>query len=108
MADPSHGWNEHEKLVLQQLSSLTSEMHSMREEMHAIRRDVVRIEERETKVNEIRDWKEKMTSVISPEQYKTHLVEHQENRDFSVKAVTIFTVVQFLFATAVVWMRIFK
>jgi hypothetical protein len=107
MAEQSRGWSEHEKMVLDQLKTLSSNVYNLSEEMHGIRRDIVRMEEREKKVNELKEWKEKMNSVISPEQFATHLIEYKATRDFTIKATMTFTVIQFLFASAVVFSKFF-
>lgn len=107
MADEksSNGWNEYSKLVLKELETLADGMEALQKELQEVRRDIAKIETRESKVDEIKDWKQKMTDVLSPDQLKELVKEHKENRDFMIRAIAVLGVIQFLMAGAVVWIR---
>jgi DNA mismatch repair ATPase MutL len=104
----ANGWHEYSKLVLKELETLADGMEALQKELQEVRRDIAKIETRETKVDEVREWKAKMEEVISPAQLKDLIKEHKENRDFMIRSVTVFAVIQFVIASAIVWMKIFK
>ena len=104
----TNGWHEYSKLVLKELETLADGMEALQKELQEVRRDIAKIETRETKVDEVREWKAKMEEVISPAQLKDLIKEHKENRDFMIRSVTVFAVIQFVIASAIVWMKIFK
>jgi len=104
----TNGWHEYSKLVLKELETLADGMEALQKELQEVRRDIAKIETRESKVDEVREWKAKMEEVISPAQLKDLIKEHKENRDFMIRSVTVFAVIQFVIASAIVWMKIFK
>lgn len=104
----ANGWNEYSKLVLKELETLADGMDALQKEMQEVRRDIARIEAREAKFDEVRDWKAKMEEVISPAQLKELVKEHRENREFVIRAITVLAVVQFLVSGAIVWMKMFQ
>lgn len=99
------GWNEYSKMVLKELETLADGMDSLQKELQGVRRDIAKIETRETKVDEIKEWKSKMEDVISPAQLKEIVKEHKENREFMIRTITVFAVIQFLMACSVIWVR---
>lgn len=104
----TNGWNEYSKLVLKELETLADGVEALQKELQEVRRDIAKIETRESKVDEVREWKSKMDEVISPAQLKELVKEHKENREFMIRAVTIMAVIQFIVASAVVWIKIFQ
>lgn len=106
--EKTNGWNEYSKLVLKELETLADGMDVLQKELQEVRRDIAKIETRESKVDEIREWKLKMEEVLSPTQLKDFVKEHKENREFMIRAVTIIGVVNFIIATAVIWTKIFQ
>jgi len=104
----ANGWNEYSKLVLKELETLADNMDALRVEMQEVRRDIAKIETRESKVDEINVWKNKMTDVVSPAQLKEIIKEHKENRDFTIRAITVIGVIQFLLAVAIVWIKLLQ
>ena len=104
----SNGWNEYSKLVLKELETLADGMESVRKDIQDVKRDIAKIETRESKVDEIKEWKQKMTDVLSPDQLKELVKEHKENRDFMIRAIAVLGVIQFIVASAVLWMKFVK
>lgn len=104
----TNGWNEYSKLVLKELETLADGVEALKKELQEVRRDIAKIETRESKVDEMREWKSKMDEVISPAQLKELVKEHKENREFMIRAVTVFGVIQFLMAGAVIWIRLLQ
>lgn len=104
----TNGWNEYSKLVLKELETLADGMESVRKDIQDVKRDIAKIETRESKVDEIKEWKQKMTDVLSPDQLKELVKEHKENRDFMIRAIAVLGVIQFIVASAVLWMKFVK
>lgn len=103
----TNGWHEYSRLVLKELETLAEGMDALQKELHEVRRDIAKIETRESKVDEIREWKAKMDDVASPSQLKEIISEHKINREFMIRAITVMAVVQFLMAGAVIWIKLF-
>lgn len=98
----NNGWNEYSKLVLKELESLNDSIDSISEELQEVKKEIIKIQVREDKVIELRQWKERIDDVASPTQLKNYIVNIEELKIFRTKAITIFAVVQFAMA-AVIW-----
>ena len=99
------GWETYSKLVLQQLETLNSGIESMRSELQDVKQQITKIKAKEDRLEEIKAWKDKVDDVASPTQMKYAFRELEELRTFKTKAVTIFMVVQFAMAVAVLISR---
>tara|TARA_R100000008_G_C3562613_1_gene157146 strand:- start:383 stop:703 length:321 start_codon:yes stop_codon:yes gene_type:complete len=99
------GWETYSKLVLQQLETLNNGIESMRKELQDVKEQITKIKAKEDRLEEIRTWKDKIDEVASPSQMKYAFRELEELRTFKTKAVTIFMVVQFAMAVAVLVSR---
>jgi len=96
------GWETYSKLVLQQLETLSKGIEGLRTELQDVKEQLTKIKAKEDRLEELKSWKEKIDEVASPSQIKYVLRELEELRTFKTKAVTIFMVVQFAMAVAVV------
>jgi len=90
-----NGWAEYSKLVLKELETLSTGIESLKDEMHDIKQDIALLRDREDRVTELRQWKEKIDEIASPTQLQTLTNEVKELKIFKTKAITIFAVVQF-------------
>jgi len=99
------GWETYSKLVLQQLETLNTGIENMRKELQDVKEQITKIKAKEDRLEEIRMWKDKIDEVASPSQMKYAFRELEDLRTFKTKAVTIFMVVQFAMAVAVVVSR---
>ena len=99
------GWETYSKLVLQQLETLNNGIESMRKELQDVKQQITKIKAKEDRLEEIRVWKDKIDEVASPSQMKYAFRELEVLRTFKTKAVTIFMVVQFGMAIAVLISR---
>ena len=99
------GWETYSKLVIQQLETLNTGIENMRKELQDVKEQVTKIKAKEDRLEELKTWKDKIDEVASPSQMKYALRELEELRTFKTKAVTIFMVVQFAMAVAVVISR---
>ena len=90
------GENNWTNLILQQLETLAGGIDGLRSELQEMRNQLVEMRAREDRVQELRNWKERVDDVTSPAQLRTALHDLEELKTFKTKAVTIFTGVQVL------------
>lgn len=107
MSQAEPGWDQYSRLVLQQLESLSTGIDSLRQELQDVKRELTELKAKEDRVQDIKAWKERMDDVASPSQIKSALQEVEDLVIFKTKAVTIFTVVQFLMASALALTKYF-
>ncbi len=93
-----NGWNEYSRLVLKELENLATNIDSLKEELQEVRQEIAKMQVREDKVDELKNWKEKVDEVVSPTQLSNLVKEVESLRTFKTKAITIFAVVQFMMA----------
>jgi len=101
----NQGWETYSKLVIQQLETLNKGIESMRQELQDVKEQITKIKAKEDRLEELKNWKDKIDEVVSPSQMKYAMKELENLRTFKTKAVTIFAVVQFAMATAVLVSR---
>jgi hypothetical protein len=98
--DSENGWNEYSKLVLKELDALGEAIQNLNTELQEVRKDILRLETKESKVDDLKNWKEKVDEVFSPSQMKELKDKVDSHENFKTKAITIFAVVQFAMALA--------
>ena len=91
-------WDQYSRLVLQQLETLSSGIEALRGELQDVKNQLTELKAKEDRVQDLKDWKEKIDEVASPSQLQNALQEIEDLKTFKTKAVTIFTGVQFLMA----------
>lgn len=96
-----NGWNEYSRLVLKELESLADNINSLQVELSEVRQEIAKLQVKEDKVDELKDWKQKLDEVVSPSQLQVLVKEVEDLKMFKTKAVTIFAVVQFGMALAI-------
>ena len=99
------GCETYSKLVLQQLETLNTGIEGMRKELQDVKQQITKTKAKEDRLEELKAWKDKVDEVISPTQMKYALKELEDLRTFKTKSVTIFMVVQFAMAVAVLVSR---
>ena len=99
------GWETYSKLVIQQLETLNKGIESMRLELQDVKEQITKIKAKEDRLEELKAWKDKIDEVVSPSQMKYAMRELENLKTFKTKAVTIFMVVQFAMAVAVLISR---
>jgi len=105
MAD-GESWDQYSRLVLQQLETLSSGIEGLRSELQDVKNQLTELKAKEDRVQDLKDWKEKIDEVASPSQLQNALQEIEDLKIFKTKAVTIFAVVQFLMAAAIALSRV--
>jgi len=98
-----NGWDTYSKLVLQQLESMSKGIDALREELHGVKQELTELKAREDRIYDLKEWKEKIDEVVSPTQLGKIVLDVESLKIFQTKAVTIFMVVQFVMAIAVVY-----
>jgi len=95
------GWETYSKLVLQQLETLSSGIELLRSELQDMKGQLTELKAREDRVRDLKVWKEKIDEVASPSQLQIKFEEVEELKEFKIKAITIFMVVQTLMGIAI-------
>ena len=103
----NNGWETYSKLVVQQLETLGAGIEALRVELQDVKNQLTELKAREDRVQDLKVWKEKLDEVASPSQLKASLDEIEDLKIFKTKAVTVFTVVQFLMAAAIAYAELF-
>jgi predicted nuclease with TOPRIM domain len=93
-----NGWNEYSKLVLKELETLSDNIDGIKNEIQHVKQEIAKMQVREDKVNELKEWKSKIDEVVSPSQLRDAVKKIDELKTFQTKAVTVFAVVQFAMA----------
>ena len=93
-----NGWNEYSKLVLKELETLADGIEGLRSELHSVKQEIAKMQVREDKVDELREWKKRMDETANINQIRAVLREVEDLKQFRTKAITVFAVVQFLMA----------
>lgn len=97
------GWDTYSKLVLQQLEAVSKGIEALRDELHAVKQELTELKAKEDRIHELKEWKEKIDEVASPTHFSKALEDIDNLKIFRTKAVTIFTVIQFVMALAIMY-----
>jgi predicted nucleic acid-binding Zn-ribbon protein len=89
-----NSWNEYSRLVLQELERLSDNIEGLKNEIQHVKQEIAKMQVREDKVDELKQWKEKVDDVCSPTQLKELVGEVEDLKTFKTKAITIFAAVQ--------------
>ena len=101
-----NGWSEYSKLVLKELETLANSIQALNTEIQELKQEIAQMRAREDRVDELKVWKEKIDEVASPSQLKELVDEIQNLKSFKIKAITVFTVVQFGMGAALWFMKV--
>ncbi len=99
-------WDQYSRLVLQQLETLSNGIEGLRAELQDVKSQLTELKAKEDRVQDLKEWKEKIDDIASPSQLQSALQEIEDLKTFKTKAVTIFAVVQFVMATALALSKI--
>jgi len=92
-------WDQYSRLVLQQLETLSNGIEGLRAELQDVKSQLTELKAKEDRIQDLKEWKEKIDEVASPTQLQNALQEIEDLKTFKTKAVTIFAGVQFFMAT---------
>jgi uncharacterized coiled-coil DUF342 family protein len=91
-------WDQYSRLVLQQLETLSNGIEGLRNELQDVKNQLTELKAKEDRIQDLKDWKDKIDEVASPSQIQNALQEIEDLKTFKTKAVTIFAGVQFIMA----------
>jgi len=101
-----NGWSEYSRLVLKELETLAINIQALNTEIQELKQEIAQMRAREDRVDDLKAWKEKVDEVASPSQLKELVDEIQNLKSFKIKAITVFTVVQFGMGAALWFMKV--
>ena len=94
MSDQS-GWNEYSRLVLKELETLAVGISNLSTEIQDVKREIALIKDREDKVEKLTEWKERVSDIVSPSQLDQMVKDIKDLKEYKVKSMTVFAIVQF-------------
>ena len=100
-------WDQYSRLVLQQLETLSNGIEGLRAELQDVKSQLTELKAKEDRVQDLKEWKEKIDDIASPSQLQSALQEIEDLKTFKTKAVTIFAGVQFLMPSAIAYSKFF-
>ena len=100
-------WGQYSRLVLQQLETLSNGIEALRTELQDVKSQLTELKAKEDRVQDLKDWKEKIDEIASPSQLQNALQDIEDLKVFKTKAITIFAGIQFLMATALALSQVF-
>lgn len=106
--ESQNGWNEYSKLVLKELQTLSTEIDNLSGQISDVKRELIEMRGREDRVEQLVKWKEKVDEVATPTQLKELSSQLEDLKKFKIQSVTIFAVIQFIMAAAMLVLRFMK
>ena len=94
-------WDQYSRLVLQQLETLATSIEALRIELQDVKNQLTELKAKEDRIQDLKEWKEKIDEVASPSQLQNALQEIENLKIFKTKADTIIAGVQCLIAAIV-------
>jgi|TARA_B100000902_G_C27206381_1_gene861868 DNA repair exonuclease SbcCD ATPase subunit len=93
--ESNSSWEAYSKMVLKQLENLDQSMNGLRQEIQELKAELAEMRGKQSNVQDLKEWKNKMDEVCSPTQLKELKQEVEDLKLFKAKAITVFAVVQF-------------
>lgn len=103
-----NGWNEYSKLVIAELERLNEGIISLNSEIQDLKREIAEMKVKEDFAKELWRWKKEVDEVVSPSQLNTTVKDVAELKTFKTQAITVWVVVQTLFAMALALLKFWK
>lgn len=100
-------WGQYSRLVLQQLETLSNGIEGLRTELQDVKNQLTELKAKEDRVQDLKDWKEKIDEIASPSQLQNALQDIEDLKVFKTKAITIFAGIQFLMASVIAFSKFF-
>ena len=94
--ESNSSWEAYSKMVLKQLENLDNSMNGLRQEIQELKAELAEMRGKQSNVQDLKEWKNKMDEVCSPTQLKELKGDIEEFKLFKAKAITVFAVVQFI------------
>jgi len=103
--ESQNGWNEYSKLVLKELQTLSTEIDNLSGQIGDVKKELIEMRGREDRVEQLVKWKEKVDEVATPTQLRELSFQLEELKKFKIQSVTIFAVIQFAMAAAMLLLK---
>jgi len=103
-----NGWNEYSKLVITELERLNDGIISLNVEIQDLKREIAEMKVKEDWAKELWKWKQSVDEVASPTQLKETVNSVNELKSFKTQAITVWVVIQTLFAIAIGLLKFWK
>lgn len=110
MTDQSsrNGWNEWSKHILKELQRLNDGQDNIKKEIQDIKIDMNGVSAIKREIGELKDWKGKVTEIVSPTQLKEFLDKIKELEAHRIRSIAIFSFIQIVFGIIMVLASYFK
>jgi hypothetical protein len=79
---------------------MASGIEGLRTELQDVKNQLTELKAKEDRVQDLKMWKEKIDEVASPTQLQIKFEEVEELKEFKIRAITMFMVVQAVMAIA--------
>jgi predicted nuclease with TOPRIM domain len=106
-SDNQNGWNEYSKLVLKELESLADSIDNLNNQIQGVKETLTEMKVKESRVDELKLWKEKVDEVCSPTQLKELVEKVDTLNTFKIKAIGVFVAVQFAMGAIAWYLKLF-
>ena len=106
--NPNISANEYSKLVIAELERLNEGIISLNTEIQDLKREIAEMKVKEDFAKELWKWKKEVDEVASPTQLKETVKDVSELKTFKTQAITVWLVVQTLFAMALALLKFYK
>jgi len=103
--ESQNGWNEYSKLVLKELQTLSTEIDNLSGQIGDVKKELIEMRGREDRVEQLVRWKDKVDEVATPTQLRELSSQLEELKKFKIQSVTIFAVIQFAMAAAMLLLK---
>jgi len=101
-----NGWNEYSKLVIAELERLNEGLIDLNDDVKGLIDQLSEVKSRESDIDSLKKWKETVDDIISPTQLKELITTVSELKTFKTQAITIWTVVNFIFLAIIAILQI--
>jgi len=106
-SDKQNGWNEYSKLVLKELESLADSIDNLNGQIQGVRETLTEMKVKESRVDELKAWKEKVDEICSPTQLKELVEKVDTLNSFKIKAIGAFVAAQFAMGVIAWYLKLF-
>lgn len=115
------GLSEYNRMVIAQLENINKAIQSMNAKLNELENKVLALNIKEDRVNNLLEWKNEVSSTVSitdlerikrkNEEVKIDDINEMKNeisqlREFKIRAVAIFSVIQFIMTVLVFWKNV--
>jgi hypothetical protein len=109
MSREKYRWANKNSILIDDFTknTISNGIEALRGELQDVKNQLTELKAKEDRVQDLKEWKEKVDEVASPSQLKNALQEIEDLKVFKTKAVTIFAVIQFVMAGVIAISHLF-